>query len=1068
MLPSHRLEATTEQRRGFTPINTARTLSFMYTRVSRKSKRTYYTEARVAAARDNISTYPWARKMADKAARQAKPYVANRFDTLFSMITPQSVPRASRIHEIAGCPVCGDEINTLGMFPYIFEPEGDAWTIGCPLCETVFPSNDFGAYYESGLNDRGFFDPNLADRSLLVNTRYPNKPQSWLVDDGCGGLDESGVKFMFVAHYNHWAIWGFPMVNLSDYGRIFTALFSLRDAYLYTGEIEYADALVVLLYRIASVYPEMDIGAYPWEDGYCNSSGGSDMGKIAGRIWECRVTRDFIFCYDAVFDALQENRCQSALQFLKSRDEVCTPDMVIDHIEGALVRDIFAYVESGQIRGNKGMHESTLGLAAVVLDDEDTAVRWLDWLYSPGDEDYNRTPQVSGGNLENVLTDQVDRDGMGDEASPSYNSIWIHDMKVLADALDGWDGLEQYRLYEHPVYRKMFTPYAKLIMIGAYLPTIADSGKCGDPGYRRRGAIAEFYAIEGFARYGIRDLARFASFLNEQETADLHLDIFSADQKETTDTIKEITANLPPFGTESVNLTGYGFAAIREKRSWDAWMYYGRSFGHGHSDSLTIGLHAFGLDLSPDLGNPEHKNKYNRMTYEWFKNTINHNTVVVDESRQDPAYGSLPRAFASGKVCGIIDVEAPAAYPQTSLYRRGIVTVRVGASDFYIIDFFRVRGGDTHHYSFHGAEGSISYSDLHTNIQNGGSYAGEDIPYGHPYDAGDAAITEYIGSGFHYLDNVERDSSPNAPFAVEWRIDDTWSVHKSPIDIRLRHTMLADVDEVALADGRPASNYIGNPERLRYMVARRSGENLESHFVSLIEGYSNNRHIKSIQRIELRWADTNQRIEDHDSTAGAVRIDLYDGSTDYVFTSLVPDRVLMGDDSIRFAGMYAMLRIRNAKVEHHLLYGGTLLELDETTVAQSDIASVRGVVTDFTRERSTENHITIRVSRGDISAIQPGSWVYVENRWDRANRRGEVIPREPEGRRGEKPYGDIRNGAFEIFGVQLQHARNTIVLDIGDATLIERFLDPIDHAKGYLCSVEVGDSLDIPIVLGDG
>src|SRR5699024_3479397 len=37
----------------------------------------------------------------------------------------------------------------------------------------------------------------------------------------------------------------------------------------------------------------------------------------------------------------------------------------------------------------------------------------------------------------------------------------------------------------------------------------------------------------------------------------------------------------------------------------DLWMYYGRNTGHGHKDTLNIGLHAFGIDLSPDLGYPE-------------------------------------------------------------------------------------------------------------------------------------------------------------------------------------------------------------------------------------------------------------------------------------------------------------------------------------------------------------------------------------------------------------------------------------------------------------------------------
>ncbi len=181
---------------------------------STKKRRTYFTDKRVKAARANIRNYEWARSIRDDAVSRADRYVGLGFTTLRAAVTPQSIPRASRIHDNAGCPVCGENVQRHGLFPYRFDPLEAPWTITCPDCKTAFPSNDFQSYYISGLDDNGFFDPTNADRSLLANTRYPDKPHDWCVDDGYGWIAPDGERRVFIAYYNHWALWGIPMHEL--------------------------------------------------------------------------------------------------------------------------------------------------------------------------------------------------------------------------------------------------------------------------------------------------------------------------------------------------------------------------------------------------------------------------------------------------------------------------------------------------------------------------------------------------------------------------------------------------------------------------------------------------------------------------------------------------------------------------------------------------------------------------------------------------------------------------------------------------------------------------------------
>src|SRR5690606_5760349 len=112
-----------------------------------------------------------------------------------------------------------------------------------------------------------------------------------------------------------------------------------------------------------------------------------------------------------------------------------------------------------------------------------------------------------------------------------------------------------------------------------------------------------------------------------------------------------------------------------------------------------------------------------------------------------------------------------------------------------------------------------------------GTYAGADVEYG-------VRPPNYTNSGFHFLKNVARDAAPPAQFSVDWQLKDTWNLYgngaHADTDVHLRLTMMGEVDEVALADGIPSQNRPGNPESLRYMIAHRSGQDLDSLFTSVI------------------------------------------------------------------------------------------------------------------------------------------------------------------------------------------------------------------------------------------
>ena len=143
-----------------------------------------------------------------------------------------------------------------------------------------------------------YLRPELADRSLLVNTLYPEKGPTWGVDDGYGWVDEKGNRYTFISYYVHWHLW-------YSNGIIQKAVRSLRDAYIYTGDIEYARAGIVLLDRIADIYPSLDASEYD-PTIYLQSAQGTGTGKAVGSIWETSLVEDFVSAYDVFYPAMDD------------------------------------------------------------------------------------------------------------------------------------------------------------------------------------------------------------------------------------------------------------------------------------------------------------------------------------------------------------------------------------------------------------------------------------------------------------------------------------------------------------------------------------------------------------------------------------------------------------------------------------------------------------------------------------------------------------------------------------------------------------------------------------------
>ncbi|MBP1993235.1 S-layer homology domain-containing protein [Paenibacillus eucommiae] len=1151
-----------------------------------KTRSTYYTQQKVDTARDNISKYEWAESMKNDVVIKANRYVDQGLDFFWNLVTPQSLPRSYEVNESLGSPLSGKEIDKYGSYAYTYDPINDPWKIVDPTDGKRYPTNDFGAFYRSGLNEHGVFDRSKADRSLLYNEEYPdpNHPlHMWGVDDGLGWVDSAGNRYTFIAYYVHWAIWGY-----SGKSTIQDALRSLRDAYLYTGDVKYSRAGTVLLDRIADIYPSLDVSTYS-SSTYLNSHGGTNLGKAVGSIWETFIVKDFLYAYDAFFPAMEDPELIAYLSGKSDEYELgplkYTASGIRKNIEEGIVKQIYPAIKAAQIHGNNGMHQSALALAAVVYDKLPETQQWLDFVFQSGD--FMSGPyRVTGGNVGATLINDLDRDGHGNEASPGYNRLWLNYFLEAADILNGYDLYATADLYQNPKFRKMFHALYPLTLSERYSPQIGDSGSTGNPGLY----LEKAQMVRAFSQYGDPIFAQMAHFLNNNSTIGIRSDIFTPDPAKIAADIQSVIDEQGSLNLSSVNLTGYGFTALRdgshplesygllypfvlmpvfsqtastaildlngalefqakgqgdsidftfdvtEKKEYeigikpfrsifnggygiyqvsidgqnvaeidfygtlsgyealitkeldvgthhisfqsvgkhpdssgykmglfeavlldqqeqirrdqgsdlstlrDLWMYYGRNNSHGHRDTLNIGLHAYGLDLSPDLGYPEYTNSTDPHRFEWMHHTVSHNTVMVDESKQQVQWVADPKHYDDNGQVKLIDVEAPKVYPQTELYKRTTAMIRVDDEHSYAVDFFRVKGGDDHLFSFHGAEGEVSTEGLSLTPQVDeqgeyvGTYAGRDVPFEQRPVDDSVAGSGYAGPGYHYLKNVRRDDAPASQFSVDWKVVDTWNALSKPEDIHLRLTMLGELDDLSLADGVPPRNQPGNPDSLQYVLAHRKGADLDSLFTSVIEPYKGERYIEAISPAVVEV----DGVAVDNTEVKAVKVTLKNGRTDYLIHSLNSEVMYTIDGKLQFKGIFGVLSELNGKAVYSYVNDGTVIGLIDLPEISAEQGSIEGTVLDFTKNLQMENSIKVEMDLGGLPAEElVNRTIYVQN-------------------------DGIRNAAYLIKDVS-SLGNGAYVLNIGDTTFIRNYKDDHDFSKGFVYDISEAAAYTIPL-----
>lgn len=851
-----------------------------------KSGPTLYPPERVENARRNIERFEWARQIRDNAVAAADVYAQQSDEFLWELVTPPDIPRGTQVNRDAGCPNCGKGIERFGTYPWKVNVFSRPWKIECPSCGEIFPKNDFARFYESGRDKDGTFRMELADRSLLYNSDHPDPADplhTYGVDDGMGWKRSDGQVFRFIGYYGHYGTWA----------AVIAALGSFREAYIYTGNPLYARKAGLMLYRAASFYPEMDWSRWA-KLGFSNSDGGSGMGKVYGRIWEMNIANTLMSCYDAVYPGLDDPQL---LEYLSRKTgKTIGTSGLREIIERNVVQEAHDAILRLQIVGNEGMHQSTMTMAAVVIDTPGLTDKWLDWVFADGDL---HKGDLNGGNIARLFDTKIDDDGMGNEASPLYNGLWRKTFRNMSEMLEHYPVYKGRKFTDFPKYRKMFENPVRLICLDKYIPHIGDCEKTGNPGV---GGITVAELLYAYRTFDDPLFARMAYYLNGNNVQGIRGDIFDSEPEAIAKEIEETVRKYGPYVPGTDRLPAYGLAILRSGAGVHARalsIYYGRNCGHGHADTLYMELFGHGLNLMPDIGYPEHATVWAPRS-EWTSNTISHNTVTVDRHKQRENIVGKANFVVSGKGASAAEIFADKPYPQTSLYQRTAALVDVSDKNFYVLDIFRVRGGSEHHYSLHGPEGEVHTQGLSLITQEKGTLAGEDIPLG--ADLGGRENRWADASGFQYLYDIRRDQTPEPYPSITWAVKDTWGVLEKDARISLKMHLLRPPGEVILAHGDPPQNKEGNPRRLTYIILPNSGQ--ESTFASLIEPYTDKSTVKSIER------------EDDGDTV-RVRVTLESGRIDHIVSSLECRKINVAGRDLE--ARFAILSQENGQITERLI-----------------------------------------------------------------------------------------------------------------------------------------------------
>jgi hypothetical protein len=759
-----------------------------------KTGSTLYGPEKRAIAQANAEKYEWAREKIAQAVESASPWVHMTDDELWRLVVSPEIKRALAVNENRGCPNCGRGIYAeRGPYLYAFQAsvQGHPWKVRCPNCGELFPKNDFEAFYESGISDEdGLFHYELADQGLLYNLDHPDPDDplhKWCVDDGTGwqnpGTTDLYDREWFIGYHLCFFRWSQPM----------NAIRNLANAYALTGEKVYAHKCLVVLDRLADVFPNLN-GAD--QQFYNNVWRRYSDGIFGPNYWAGGGWASLALAYDMIYEAIEE--VPEALEFIRTKShqyQVPHPKETFGDVKESIERRIF--MDRFTKRPSYQMNGTISEMCEAKVD-----------LVLRGPEAIDEFAEVHMPRI--VPPKFLNGDGSGNERSIGYDQGAFGEYAALLVNLYNMDQKLARRVLEgYPRFRAAFDFWPDIWCIDGYLPNIGDSAD--RPCYRTKIPCSSEPYLVLFDLTGIDRYAQIALMAVNGDLSKIPRNIYSPDPESIFARAQAAYQSAGEWQSPSLVKPDYKLGILRAgsgESKAALWLFYSPDPGtssHSHFDALNFGLFAHGLSMVCEQGYPLFTGGW-PSRWEWTSHTRSHATVTVNGECQKHCSGGRLLGFAGENGVQMLSAEAPCVYGNVSVYRRTLLLVEVAPGREFVVDVFRVKGGSGHVYSI-----PIYYGEQ--------TYKGPDL----------TPQPDLYGG---YVEQV-RAGKADAPWMVDTAILDQWEgsphahlrVHGATMDALL----MLGLGETRLGDERP--------ERLPYIFLKREGADLESVFVLVYEPY---------------------------------------------------------------------------------------------------------------------------------------------------------------------------------------------------------------------------------------
>jgi hypothetical protein len=324
----------------------------------------------------------------------------------------------------------------------------------------------------------------------------------------------------------------------------------------------------------------------------------------------------------------------------------------------------------------------------------------------------------------------------------------------------------------------------------------------------------------------------------------------------------------------------------------------------------------------------------------------------------------------------------PAAYGETEEYSREpwFIPFAGGSGDKgYVLDLFRVSGGERHEYTLQGDANRDAFFRTNLPLEDYGPYL---LPPGtvvqEPTGYTDIGYAEGHYPGYIYVQDVKQaDLLGEDQYNVTLVTMNSSGVEQAKMNI----TGLLESGSNELYLGRSPSvrstrlngsgaAYDNNIEADKYdmpkLVLRRDGTDLKSTFVTVMEPYSGNANAL-IEIVE--------RLQPDQAPEGAVAVQVtYGDTTDIVLSNPHhPDQpIIVGD--ITLYGEMGLIRLIDGEVRDMYLTGGTLLS--KGTQFVTGAGSYTGAIIDTMRVANDDAYNAI-VTDASVSSDAEGRYVII-------------------------------------------------------------------------------------------